>query len=382
MVLANCVTLGNVRDLRQGEQLHIFNADRNWLDTGIFDVEFDEETQPFPALGARRIFNHIKGKSDTYTHSQDYKGSVYWWWECPYRMHDPWEFEWEINYRPHNWFPLRDGKLPTKWMIEEGITPPEVVDARDYPDSTPCGWRGPSVEIYKMLELLRERASTDQPQQQLFRSKVSHTRRKIPRVTIDYRYEVLQSHPSMAKYHELGLGKVLSTKIRGMLASNPPAMVTMRKMEKEMPTTIFSDDVLRLARETPLTAAHFQRKPTPEATRVIAFTEGWRSPWNDGNGIPSHIHKVCEPLSQIYWTLRSIEDEVRTTDVPEEVLVLKHGSKEHGRNSAVRVRLQVRTPSGTYVPVKKLAELDPNDEIGIIDGPAALAADVLGRFGD
>ncbi len=386
LVESNCITLGTVRDLRKGEQLQIFNIDRNWLDTGIFEF-YDENdplskfsrTVPLPTL---QIANHVKGKGDVYTHSHEQKGSVHWWWQR--HEHEGLDFEWQLSYAPGRWFPLWNGKFPAEWMIDEGITPPEHLDARDWPDSTPCGWRGPSVEIYKMLSIFKETAAKGQSKQQIFSSNVQRTREKFVPTVVDYRYEVLRTHPSMAKYYNHGLGKVLCSKLRNLLSSPPRALEGHpRRMRHELPNLIFPDDIFQLARTMPLTADYFQHHRKTRIIRVLGFTEGWRAPWSDGAGIPLHIRKACwEPLSRIYWALRSIEDQIVTTDVPEEVLLFTHGSKENSRNIAVRVRLQVRTPSGTYVPVKKLAELNPSAEIGIIDGPAALMSDVLEQFED
>jgi hypothetical protein len=56
------------------------------------------------------------------------------------------DFEFHIQYDEHNWYPLRDGRLPKK--DPQGLANFGASARREYTDfdkDTPIGWRGPMI---------------------------------------------------------------------------------------------------------------------------------------------------------------------------------------------------------------------------------------------
>jgi len=367
MMMENSLTLGDIRALRDGEQLRIFNINRNWLDSGAFN---DDDANLAP-ISIKKAFNFVRGSVDTYSHAFDYKGAIYWWWQT----HEdyPLEFEWQISYRQGRWFPLIDGKLPADLMRDEGIIPPEILDARDFPDSTPCGWRGESAEVYKILRLIRETALSE-PQTQLLRQNHRQRIQQTKRIMNpeDFRFEFYRLSPDMLRYRSKGLWDVGQKILEELISWTTET--TLKKKPQDGPRSFTADEFLHFAEQRHLTAQHFQHRVSPPVTRVFAFTDGWRAPW-----IRESSGTIYTKKREMYWAALSITDEIRATEIPEEVMLFKHADKENGRIPPTRTRLRVLV-DGKYVPIRRMADLKATDKIGIIDGPAAIAYDVTSSF--
>jgi len=78
-------------------------------------------------------------------------GSIYYKWQ---NNQKPYEFEFEIEYKKNNWYPLKNGILPA--TDEQGFSEllGEDMSWSEFPKKTHIGWRGPMIlwENLKKLE--------------------------------------------------------------------------------------------------------------------------------------------------------------------------------------------------------------------------------------
>jgi hypothetical protein len=65
-------------------------------------------------------------------------------------------FEFDIEYRPGDWYPLREGRLPAPTPEDDDFDVPDAVPHfswEQYPDTTRLGWRGPCIPVSCLRQL-------------------------------------------------------------------------------------------------------------------------------------------------------------------------------------------------------------------------------------
>jgi hypothetical protein len=141
------LTVADVKELKQGDRLEIVHLDRN-----VYDVVTDpENNQPGTTYLPSKFFACVRAE---YTHDNASVGTMVWRWS-----NNKQKFEWEVEYKDENWYPLNKGILPAHDpQLEElfGQHKPllgrEVAWA-DLPANMHVGWRGPMLRCTDLDKL-------------------------------------------------------------------------------------------------------------------------------------------------------------------------------------------------------------------------------------
>jgi len=130
-VALQCLTLGDVLQLRTGDQIKVLVMDRNLEDitTSInqSDVVLDPQT-------------FFRDSWAIYTHRTGTQGHILWAFE------DEDEFEFDIEYKADHWYPLCSGTLPSEdcqRLAHFGEAGGKHYSA--FPHNTGVGFRGPML---------------------------------------------------------------------------------------------------------------------------------------------------------------------------------------------------------------------------------------------
>jgi hypothetical protein len=137
------LTIEDVMNLNEGDKLHLLVMDRNLWDIVCCRENNLGNTLHPPA----QFFRHNRA---TYTHIGDLKGTlVYHWGDGDSEEYD---FEFDVEYMSHRWYPLKDGHLPAR--DPQGIAPFDYEEPKpwtDFPVNTRVGWRGPMMLWEKVI---------------------------------------------------------------------------------------------------------------------------------------------------------------------------------------------------------------------------------------
>jgi len=151
-VKSKCLTVADVTALKPGERLRVITMDRN-------EWEISEANNKSDMLYSLQDF--FRRKVSVYIHNHDLMGEIAWDFQNEDKNLDDYysfvpdrEFEFDINYRGINWYPLMDGRLPD-------TDPQEFADFREmagkhyseFPPDTLIGWRGPMMLWERLSEL-------------------------------------------------------------------------------------------------------------------------------------------------------------------------------------------------------------------------------------
>lgn len=135
-----CVTLSDIRHMREGECIDVALMDRNWM-----DVSCDEQREVFPASAL------LKNTHVTFCRSGDSRtvsGTFTAVEGSGNTFGDNMDVELHVEYIPYQFYPLRKGVLPTKdeqtgrviLQNTQGTEDGTKVD--DLPGTALVGWRG------------------------------------------------------------------------------------------------------------------------------------------------------------------------------------------------------------------------------------------------
>ena len=132
------LTIGDVLALKKGAALKCLCVDRNFYDL----IDSNEENVPTPPAEFCSGCYLLE-----YVHGSGLHGSGgIRTRDCPQGAEPPRPFNFELNYRKGQWYPLnRQGKLPTKDPQQLAHFQGVERDFRKYPRSTCVGWRGPML---------------------------------------------------------------------------------------------------------------------------------------------------------------------------------------------------------------------------------------------
>lgn len=151
-VKSKCLTIGDVTALKPGERIKVITMDRN-------EWEISEANNKPDTLYS--VWDFFRRKVSVYIHKQDLMGEIAWDFENEDEDLDDYhkftadrEFEFDINYRGNNYYPLTNGRLPN--VDEQGFA--DFGDAAgkhylEFPPNTLIGWRGPMMIWERLSEL-------------------------------------------------------------------------------------------------------------------------------------------------------------------------------------------------------------------------------------
>lgn len=131
------LTIADIEAMKPGEQLRVIQLHRNLGDM-VLESRLNPYGQSIPAV---KFFEPVGG---LYTHNHHLSGYLL---DIPddAEMGDH-EFNFHLNYRGKNWYPLgSDGLLPV--ATGESCIRGAVADYRKYPKTTKVGMRGPMLRL-------------------------------------------------------------------------------------------------------------------------------------------------------------------------------------------------------------------------------------------
>lgn len=147
-----CLTIADVTALKPGDRLRVITMDRN-------EWEVSEAQNKSDVLHSVQDF--FRRKVSVYIHNHDLMGDIAWDFENENKDLDDYysftpsrEFEFDINYRGINWYPLTDGRLPD--ADPQGFANFGELAGKHYsefPPDTLIGWRGPMMLWERLSEL-------------------------------------------------------------------------------------------------------------------------------------------------------------------------------------------------------------------------------------
>jgi hypothetical protein len=147
-----CLTIADVLALKPGERIKVITMDRN-------EWECSERANKPDVL--HDVHDFFRQKVSVYIHKHDLVGEIAWDFVISHKNMDDYysfepdrEFEFDINYRGSNWYPLTNGRLPP--ADPQGLA--QFGDAAgkhysEFPPTTLIGWRGPMMLWERLAEL-------------------------------------------------------------------------------------------------------------------------------------------------------------------------------------------------------------------------------------
>jgi len=158
----DCLTIGDVLGMKEGERVELLVMDRNLCDHVYPQIG----EAPRPTLPAETFFD-LRRDGAVYVHERGLRGRMEWGWDHGRECVDD-VFMFEIEFKPGHWHPLDpDGTLPAaneeydtekpegwddeedgEWdgkMLHWEELPPKRTHWKDYPETTRVGWRGPAM---------------------------------------------------------------------------------------------------------------------------------------------------------------------------------------------------------------------------------------------
>jgi hypothetical protein len=134
-----CLTIADITKLKHGERLPVLSIHRN-----LCDEVYPKRGNPKPALAATEFFKETRS---IYVHEEGLCGRMEWHWDKK-KKHTSELFEFEINYKPKHWYPLKNGYLPEIDPLQDEDYPSWGSAGRhwsEFPETTQVGWRGPML---------------------------------------------------------------------------------------------------------------------------------------------------------------------------------------------------------------------------------------------
>lgn len=133
----------DVMNMKNGDTMTVLVLDRNVGDVSV---------QANPENVVIDPYYFFRYNFATYIHDSGLKGTMtYHWQDEDYKDDD---FEFDIEYTPHSWYPLENGRLPKRDpQGGAGFNFPREISWTEFPIDTGIGWRGPMV-LYQYLNYL------------------------------------------------------------------------------------------------------------------------------------------------------------------------------------------------------------------------------------
>ena len=133
------LTIAHVCALKPQQQIHLTLFVRNVWALTLPNVKQNT------AYTAHTFFSN--GYTATYTHTRGLSGTFEISWPGKrVGEGEVWRnFEWDLEYLPNRWFPLRQGKIQDDPRFDYRIPFECKKSWKEYPPSTRVGWRGPCV---------------------------------------------------------------------------------------------------------------------------------------------------------------------------------------------------------------------------------------------
>ncbi len=142
----------DVMNMKKGDTMSVLVLDRNVGDIAVSANPENVVIDPY------QFFRY---NFATYIHDNGLKGTMIYHWQDKDYGDD--EFEFDIEYAPHSWYPLKNGKLPKK--DPQGgadFIYTREVSWTEFPIDTGIGWRGPMVRSQYLKYLPPIYASDDE----------------------------------------------------------------------------------------------------------------------------------------------------------------------------------------------------------------------------
>lgn len=142
------LTIKDICEIPVGESIDIFFMDRNVLDTSA-DIDYN---QPNENIDPQIFFRNSYFIKFTKREANGILGDWEWYWDGKQNVQkiDAYgtnqQREFDINYNPTNWYPLKNNKLPK--CDSQGFANFGAVAGQHYSTfnaKTRLGWRGPMM---------------------------------------------------------------------------------------------------------------------------------------------------------------------------------------------------------------------------------------------
>ena len=137
IIVNSCLTVKDIINLNNGDKIECLSLDRNILD--IVENVNPEDKLLLPTEFFRQ--NKI-----TYYHRKNLQGKIVFHNDGKDEIELE-NFEFDIEYIPNNWYPLKNGHLPPK--DSQGISTFNYTEPKHWSEfemHTRIGWRGPMIK--------------------------------------------------------------------------------------------------------------------------------------------------------------------------------------------------------------------------------------------
>ena len=133
------LTIQDVTELKQNQTIKLLCVDRNFSDHMFSAVKNDQGCEP------EQLF---RSAICEYKHQTEMKGQLRW----PHDDIDIMNFEFDVEYKPNNWYPFKNGILPAQ--DEQGLAKLLDCDLKwsSFEPQTRVGWRGCMIKWDKFAE--------------------------------------------------------------------------------------------------------------------------------------------------------------------------------------------------------------------------------------
>lgn len=134
----------DITKLKKGDKLKLVCFTRNFEeDLSNAKVRYRHSYRPVVFLRKVQVIN--------YTHGSDLNGTAVWTWGKEVIVKSE-PFEFQIKFKKHNWYPLKNGMLPKRFDMPNwktgnlDETKSKIRSWKKFPTSTLIGFRGPMIE--------------------------------------------------------------------------------------------------------------------------------------------------------------------------------------------------------------------------------------------
>jgi hypothetical protein len=137
------LTINDIIKLEPYKKIKLLVLDRN-----IYD-----DTDVFIEAKLYKPESFFIKNSAIFWKTTDLQGKIYYKWQDEYNNKEPYDFEFEIEYKKGNWYPLKNGILPAKDEQNMFQLLGKNKHYLEFPKTTHIGFRGPMILWNKLNKL-------------------------------------------------------------------------------------------------------------------------------------------------------------------------------------------------------------------------------------
>ena len=139
------LTIADIINMKPGDKLEVLMMDRNVLDTSADELWNKSDKKYSP----EKFFRNSRG---TYINDKDLSGTMIFHWKGYTAKQSTMPFEFELEYLPCHWYPLKKGKLPAR---ARGAKFPwdKAKHWTEFPPTTKVGFRGAMINWNNLKDM-------------------------------------------------------------------------------------------------------------------------------------------------------------------------------------------------------------------------------------